>query len=696
MPASALDASDTAEPLLDASLEAAPPPPQDMDRGEESGGDQHEAAAGATTECGLVDRMRQMWDGQIACLSTSSDEEDCLLLGALSASAEPHDTSAPALAVLTHSDIGPGLLVRRIDDAASHGTVLGRQARRVRVDFSASGGRPSTWVENWNELTATVENLAVYRARWVELRSQLRSQFSQGAHAKTAEGVVSLVMMDASAEGMHANEVKLQLADGSQTDWVKVETLSKATQAEVAEYNAAPWVVMLALRTQFRRGTHAKTADGDIGMVVQSPQAYTHERGRRFANTVHLRLVNGSQTDRLQVDTLTVVSEAEYEAEKAVWAALCAKFELGAHVKTVGGTVGVVVGDATAWRKDRTGYHGTSAARAASIIESGFRPSAGGMLGAGVYWTDDLRKVGHYSDGTVLKVSVKCGRTAKITGQGHALQRSWNDQGYDTAWVPAGCGMVQSELSENCTYDPSRVQVVAISDNHGAAGSWRSVGSGEPAQFLSCKCNEVILRLNNGSETGWLEQDQLTVATEAEITEYDAERSRWAELRRQFSQGTHAKTAESVVGLVIMDASEEGSWIGEMDANEVKLQLADGSQTDWVQVDLLAEATQAEVADYRVRAQFRHGTHAKTAEGAVGVVMDDAPADGPDANTVHLQLAADGSQTGRLSLDTLTVATEAEYEAEVARCGTEHEAEVARAKLAVDDHNLRHWGRTIG
>ena len=74
-PASALDASDTAEPLLDASFEAAPQL-QDMDRGEESGGDQHEAAAGATTECGLVDRMRQVWDGQIACLTTSSDEED--------------------------------------------------------------------------------------------------------------------------------------------------------------------------------------------------------------------------------------------------------------------------------------------------------------------------------------------------------------------------------------------------------------------------------------------------------------------------------------------------------------------------------------------------------------------------------------------------------------------------------------------
>ena len=44
-PASALDASDTAELLLDASLEAAPQP-QDMDRGEGSGGDQHEALEG--------------------------------------------------------------------------------------------------------------------------------------------------------------------------------------------------------------------------------------------------------------------------------------------------------------------------------------------------------------------------------------------------------------------------------------------------------------------------------------------------------------------------------------------------------------------------------------------------------------------------------------------------------------------------
>jgi hypothetical protein len=62
---STLDASATTEPLLDVSLEAIEP--QDMDRGEGSGGDQHEAAG-----CSLVSRIRQLWEGQIT--SASSDE----------------------------------------------------------------------------------------------------------------------------------------------------------------------------------------------------------------------------------------------------------------------------------------------------------------------------------------------------------------------------------------------------------------------------------------------------------------------------------------------------------------------------------------------------------------------------------------------------------------------------------------------
>eukprot|EP01046_Picozoa_sp_COSAG06_P027151 COSAG06_NODE_2378_length_6982_cov_36.074531_8_plen_228_part_00 len=224
--------------------------------------------------------------------------------------------------------------------------------------------------------------------------------------------------------------------------------------------------------------------------------------------------------------------------------------------------------------------------------------------------------------------------------------------------------------------------------------------------------NEVKLQLADGSQSDWVKVETLSEATQAEVTEYNAapwvlEQARKATLRAQFRRGTHAKTADGAVGVVMDEAPAEGP-----DANTVHLQLAaDGSQTGRLALGTLTVATEAEyeAAEYNaapwvleqarkatLRAQFRRGTHAKTADGAVGVVMDEAPAEGPDANTVHLQLAADGSQTGRLSLDTLTVATEAEYEAEVARCGTEHEAEVARAKLAVDDHNLRHWGRTIG
>jgi len=116
------------------------------------------------------------------------------------------------------------------------------------------------------------------------------------------------------------------------------------------------------------------------------------------------------------------------------------------------------------------GFHGTTALAAKSILASGFIRSSGGMLGPGVYWSDDIQKTRGYGDGTVLKLSVRCGRTKRIDRQGHELQTTWHSKGYDTAWVPKGCGMVGSGLSESCTYDPSRVQVVGLSQNRGS--SW--------------------------------------------------------------------------------------------------------------------------------------------------------------------------------------------------------------------------------
>jgi predicted transcriptional regulator len=64
-----------------------------------------------------------------------------------------------------------------------------------------------------------------------------------------------------------------------------------------------------------------------------------------------------------------------------------------------------------------------------------------------------------------------------------------------------------------------------------------------------------------------------------------------------------------------------------------------------------------------LRTQFRQGAYAKTANGAVGVVVEDAPTKGRYANTVRLRLVADGSQPDRLSLDALIALTEAECEA---------------------------------
>ena len=124
------------------------------------------------------------------------------------------------------------------------------------------------------------------------------------------------------------------------------------------------------------------------------------------------------------------------------------------------------------------GFHGTTKASAATIITSGFRPSHGGMLGAGVYWSDDVAKTRPYvrdSSGTVLKLQIRNGRTKTIDRRGHPSQTSWHAEGYDSAWVPPSTrpapGWVKSGLSENCTFDPSRITVVAVSNDYGTTFS---------------------------------------------------------------------------------------------------------------------------------------------------------------------------------------------------------------------------------
>uniref|UniRef100_A0A8B9K9X9 Grass carp reovirus (GCRV)-induced gene 2e n=1 Tax=Astyanax mexicanus TaxID=7994 RepID=A0A8B9K9X9_ASTMX len=113
-------------------------------------------------------------------------------------------------------------------------------------------------------------------------------------------------------------------------------------------------------------------------------------------------------------------------------------------------------------------YHGTSAVAAAQIMAHGFKPSADGMLGRGVYLSRDLNKASRYPldefvlKRVVLRVVVNVGRVKKIDYQGHPLQTTWHDHGYDTAWCPPNCGMVPSGLEEDCVWDPNRIQVIGL------------------------------------------------------------------------------------------------------------------------------------------------------------------------------------------------------------------------------------------
>ncbi|XP_066463060.1 uncharacterized protein [Eleutherodactylus coqui] len=121
-------------------------------------------------------------------------------------------------------------------------------------------------------------------------------------------------------------------------------------------------------------------------------------------------------------------------------------------------------------------YHGTTYPRAVEIILSGFIQSKDGMLGSGVYVSRDINKAQRYplldkTDQVVLKLRVNVGRVKKIEYQSHPMQKSWHENGYDTAWVPAFCSMVKSGLEEDCVWDPRRIKVVDIAK--------------APAQYLS-------------------------------------------------------------------------------------------------------------------------------------------------------------------------------------------------------------------
>uniref|UniRef100_A0A8C4RJU3 PARP catalytic domain-containing protein n=1 Tax=Erpetoichthys calabaricus TaxID=27687 RepID=A0A8C4RJU3_ERPCA len=113
-------------------------------------------------------------------------------------------------------------------------------------------------------------------------------------------------------------------------------------------------------------------------------------------------------------------------------------------------------------------YHGTTRKNANIIMEKGFKRSTKGMLGPGVYVSRDPKKALRYplkvkpGNQVVLELLVNVGMVKKINRQGHPMQKTWHKHGYDTAWVPPDCGMVDSHLEEDCIWDPKRIKVLNI------------------------------------------------------------------------------------------------------------------------------------------------------------------------------------------------------------------------------------------
>ncbi|XP_035985775.1 uncharacterized protein LOC118559161 [Fundulus heteroclitus] len=113
-------------------------------------------------------------------------------------------------------------------------------------------------------------------------------------------------------------------------------------------------------------------------------------------------------------------------------------------------------------------YHGTTQEYAQKIHQKGFERSKAGMLGPGVYLSRDLQKASRYpincpeEDRVVIKVKVNVGKVKAINCQNHPMQKTWHQNGYDTAWVPPNCGMVKSGLEENCVWEPSRIKIIQL------------------------------------------------------------------------------------------------------------------------------------------------------------------------------------------------------------------------------------------
>eukprot|EP01043_Picozoa_sp_COSAG02_P059776 COSAG02_NODE_7677_length_2898_cov_5.833869_4_plen_67_part_01 len=66
-------------------------------------------------------------------------------------------------------------------------------------------------------------------------------------------------MQDVDTDSQSVIEVMLCLADGRR---VKVDTLTEASETDIAEYKAAEVARFVALREKYKQGAYAKTREG--------------------------------------------------------------------------------------------------------------------------------------------------------------------------------------------------------------------------------------------------------------------------------------------------------------------------------------------------------------------------------------------------------------------------------------------------
>eukprot|EP01045_Picozoa_sp_COSAG04_P007421 COSAG04_NODE_388_length_15249_cov_7.616502_4_plen_3423_part_00 len=416
-----------------------------------------------------------------------------------------------------------------------------------------------------------------------------------------------------------SKEVGAKLMAGGKTPGGYVK-IAIEVGSEVAEYEAevTRWA---GLRERFTKGTHVTTAAGVVGVVVFDAASEGYQ-----ASKVSLRLADGSTSDSINVDKLTESSSeelADYEAEVTRWVVLRERFTKGTHATTAAGVVGVVKETATA-EGDFANTVKLQAADGSYLSKDG----AASTVDSYNYEGEAVR-LDSLSEPSAEALAAYKARAARFP----SLQKRFGKGSHAKIGTLSG--------------------IVGVIDDDASDESYRGC-----KYFEGSKANVVKLRLADGTCS---EQfvDKLTDPSIEELQRYKAEVARWVKLRERFKKGVHAKTAKGQVGLVVEDARAEG-----FHASKVRLRLANGSEPPIVQVDTLAEASAEEVAEYEaevarwagLRERFKKSTHAKTAEGLLGEVIEDA--------THHVQLRlADGSMTNWIKIDQLDLATEHHEEA---------------------------------